>query len=105
MRPKNEAIRLITNDKYQAQLLCPHCGQEHVHQVAAANQFVESPKDSVFGKTIAVFGCECCPGISALILWHHKGMVFFELRQMRALRAVTPDPSLPFVNLEGFPKG
>jgi hypothetical protein len=105
MKPKNESIRLLTNDKYQAQLLCPHCGEEHVHQVAAGNQVEESSKDSVFGKTIAVFGCECCPGVSALFLWHHKGFVFLQLRPLQAIRNATPDPSLPWVNVEGWPNG
>lgn len=85
---------------YDAQLFCSHCGDAHIHEVAAANLVHESSKDSVWGKSVAVFGCECCGGITALSLWHHKGHLFLKIDRGYAQRGGSPDPLKPFVNLE-----
>lgn len=99
MSQKHEVIQRH-NGLYDAQLFCSHCGEAHIHEVAATNLPNESSKDSVWGKTIAVFGCECCRGITALSLWHHKGNVFLQINRGYAQRGGIPDPSKPFVNVE-----
>lgn len=75
-----------SNFDTDAQCLCPHCGDQHLHTVSWENKVGRLVTQNQFAYSLLLLCCEGCGRMSSLDAEFSKGRIFLALEKVTLRR-------------------